>query len=74
MYCNQQQYLFNAGWSREHQQYFATQLQQQVDSVFSGNSQKVENFGFNSNHNRAGSPLSPALNKYRPLAVMPGFW
>jgi hypothetical protein len=36
--------LFNAGWSSKHQQYFAAQLQQQVDTVFSGNSQKVEIF------------------------------
>jgi hypothetical protein len=40
----QQQYLFNAGWSSKHEQYIAAQLQQQVDTVFSGNSQKVENF------------------------------
>jgi hypothetical protein len=35
--------LFNAGRSRKHQQNIAAQLQQQVDTVFSGNSQKVKN-------------------------------
>jgi hypothetical protein len=38
----QQQYLFNAGWSSKHEQYIATQLQQQADTVFSGNTQKVK--------------------------------
>jgi hypothetical protein len=37
--------LFNAGWSSKYHQHFATKLQQQVDTVFSGNSQKVKNFG-----------------------------
>jgi serine/threonine protein kinase HipA of HipAB toxin-antitoxin module len=64
MGCLQQQYLFNAGWSREHEQQIAAQLQQQVDTVFSGNSQKIKNFGFINHFHRAGSPLSPALNKY----------
>jgi hypothetical protein len=42
----QQQYLFNAGWSSKHEQYIAAQLQQQVDTVFSGNSQKVKKYRF----------------------------
>jgi hypothetical protein len=36
--------LFNAGWNSKHEQYFAIELQQQVDVVFSGNSQKVAIF------------------------------
>jgi hypothetical protein len=35
--------LFNAGWSREHEQKIAAQLQQQIDTVLSGNLQKVKN-------------------------------
>jgi hypothetical protein len=34
--------LFNAGWSSKHEQQIAAQLQQQVDTVFSGNSQKIK--------------------------------
>jgi hypothetical protein len=34
--------LFNAGWRSKHQQYFAIQLQQQVDMVLSKNRKKLE--------------------------------
>jgi hypothetical protein len=59
--------LFNAGWNRKHQQDVANQLQQQVDTVLRGNSQKSKKLRFNNNHNQAEGSLSPALNKYQPL-------
>jgi hypothetical protein len=36
----QQQYLFNAGWSSKHEQYFTAQLQQKADAVLAATHKK----------------------------------